>query len=170
MRAPAIFWIAATTTVAGCALMGDVIVPGYLINESSSTLLVSVSVPRGPSGMADGTAARCRLDSTADPIMIANMRAVHERLANEWRPAKLSEYDAEACSAAISLPPDSALLMFLNGSCSDYDKHLSNPQFTPTLKRLSVTGGGHSIELADFETAKAFQASRWRHDCRMVVK
>lgn len=149
--------------------MGDVIVSGYLINASGTTLSVSVSVPRRPNG-TDGNAARCRLDPTADPIMIANVRAVHERLANEWRPVKLSEYDAEACSASISLPPDSALLMFLNGTCSDYGKYVTNPHFTPTLKRLRITGGGRSIELADLDTAKAFKASRWRHDCRLVVK
>jgi hypothetical protein len=169
MRSPGILWTVAATTVAGCAWMGDVIVPGYLINASGTTLSVSVSVPRGPGGI-QGTAARCRLDPTAEPIMTASVRAVYDRLANDWRPAKLSDYDAETCSATISLPPDSALLMFLNGSCSDYRKYLSNPDFTPTLKRLSISGGGRSIELADLDTAKAFHASHWRRDCRLVIK
>ena len=169
MKPAPIICIAAGAALAGCGWMGDVIVPGYLINASGITLSVSVSVPRGPRG-TDLTGARCRLDPTADPIMIASIRAAHEKLANEWRPAKLSNYDAETCSATMSLPPDSALVMFRNGTCSDYHKYLSNPHFTPSLERLHITGGGRSIELADLETAKAFKASRWRHDCQLVVK
>jgi hypothetical protein len=165
----AIICIAVSAALVGCGWMGDVIVPGYLINASGTTLSVSVSVPLGPRG-TDLTGARCRLDPTADPVMIASTRAAHEKLANEWRPAKMSSYDAETCSATMSLPPDSALVMFRNGTCSDYRKYLSNPHFTPSLSRLHITGAERSIELADWDTAKAFKASRWRNDCRLVVK
>jgi hypothetical protein len=165
--APFIF-VFAGASLAGCGWMGDVIVPGYLVNASGTPLSVSVSVPL--SHGANVTGARCRLDPTLEPIMIASIRAVHEKLANEWRPAKLSDYDAETCSASISLPPGSALKMFQNGTCSDYGKYLSNPQLTPSLNRLHITGGGRSIELADWDTAKAFKASRWRNDCQLVIE
>jgi hypothetical protein len=161
--------VAAATGIAGCSWLGDVIEPGYLINESGQELTVSVSMPRQKDG-AGGAAVSCRLDPKADPIKIAHVRAVYEKRANDWRPASLTAYDAETCSATMSLPPDSALLMFWNGSCSDYRKYLPNPNYAPTLQRLTISGGGRSLDLTGYDTSKAFKASSWRRDCRLVIK
>jgi hypothetical protein len=153
--------VAAITSCTGCAWLGDVIEPGYLINESGRTVTVSVSKPRngGVCPLAHG-----------EPIHIAPARAAYEHRSDGWRAAALSAYDADTCAATISLPADSALMMFMNGSCSDDAERLAKSEFAPGLQQLEIAGERISIMLTGAEAARAFHVSRWNHDCRFTIK
>jgi hypothetical protein len=161
--------VASATALAGCGWLGDTIEPAYLINESGKSLTVRVSMAFRKIG-EDQVSTTCRLERNAEPIKIAGARAVYEKNADAWRPVALAAFDPVECVATISLPNDSALLMFWNGTCSDDVKLLSDPRYGPTLKGLDVTADGISLALTGSDTAKAFKASRLRHDCRMTIE
>jgi hypothetical protein len=159
---------ACATALAGCGWIGDTIEPAYLINRSGQSVTVRVSMSFRKVG-EDPVSTTCPLERNSEPLQIASAHAVYEKNADEWQPAPLTAINREECVATILLPNDWALLMFRNGTCSDDVKHLSDPRYVPTVKRLDITADGISVALTGSDTAKAFKASRLRHDCRLTI-
>ncbi len=155
------------TALGGCVELHDQ--PAFLINERATPVSVSFTfLHEGDSSNAG--VSPCALERSLNPILINHARHAYDRQLRGWGAAELIDLDPARCSAATVLPPGEALLLYWNGTCSDYAKTGAQPPAAPTLERLQITGGGPSILLTGFDTAKAFKASSRRKDCRLVIK
>lgn len=162
--------VGAVTAIGACKALGDTSEPAFLVNESAASLTVSVSMTR-PEARDGGERALCRIDPRAAAMKIGSARDAYARhRLGAWPPAELINYDSDRCTATVIVPAGKALLMFVNGTCSDYEKHLPNPGLEPTIARLIITGGRERVELAGFDAAKAFLASPSRHSCFYVLE
>ena len=152
------------------ASLGDTSELAFLINESTQTLTIHVSMGRGEIG-ADGRRPLCRFDPKSAPIRIGSVvDAYARRRTGSWPSVELVDYDSEKCSATVVLPATSALLMFTNGTCSDYGKYAANAGLEPTIERLKITGADRDLSLEGFDVAKAFEPSRSDNTCKLVIR
>ena len=162
--------IGAVMAISACTALGDTSEPAFLVNESNASLTVSVSMPP-PEKREDGERALCRFDPRADAMKIGSVRdAYARRRLGSWPPAELINYDSDRCTTTVIVPAGMALLMFNNGTCSDYEKNLPNPVLKPTIARLIITGGSHRVDLVGFDAAMAFLASPSKHSCLYVLE
>jgi hypothetical protein len=154
--------------LAGCATRTGI--PAYLVNQGDAILNVELVMARTSIPSHTGQQLVCGFDPRHVPIRSGPASEARDAQFRGWPAVELSNYDDEACSAGMELPPGGALLLFWNGTCSDYESNRDVSKDQPTLARLSITGGGRSIQLTGFETARAFKASSRRRDCRLLVK
>lgn len=143
-------------SLAGCARGPG---PGLLINESGTTLTVSVSMPRA--GSPDRL-ANCRLDIGVDPLVTGSVGQAYDEEFRSWVAVILFDYDPDRCEATFAVPPGQAVLMF-----SGNPDNGSDPQL---LGRLDITGEGRSFHLNASEANAAFESSFWHRSRRFVVE
>ena len=143
-------------------------VPAYLVNASLSNLKIAVSMPVRLEPTSD--LSTCQFDPQRQPMTIGDLAQVRQQRVLLWPTVELNDYDSAKCSANILVPPGKAVLMYWDGTCSDYERRSSVPPKAPTLDRLQITGDEQSVVLTGFDTARAFKASAWHRDCRFVIK
>jgi hypothetical protein len=156
----------AVFALAGCTWNNAA--PAYFINASDVSLKVSVSMP-GRLKPA-GSLSTCRLDPQRMPMTIGDVEQVRHERVLLWPPVALANYDPDRCTATIDVPPGKAVLMYWDGSCSDYQERRSISKVAPTIDRLSIAGRDRSILLTGFQTAMAFKSSARHRDCTYEIR
>ncbi|HET9864330.1 MAG TPA: hypothetical protein VFP37_12860 [Steroidobacteraceae bacterium] len=160
-------------SVNGCSAftaLGDTSTPAFLVNESQGSLVVNVAMTHS-NERDDGGRTLCRIDPRLNPMKIGSARDAHtRRRLGSWPSAELLEYDSSQCTATVTVGPGKALLMYVNGTCSDYERALPNPRLKPTVERLSIAGDDRRVVLEGFEVAKVFRASPANQICLYTLK
>ena len=159
---------AVTFALLGCA--ARTAVPAYLINETSDSLSIGLSMTRTTIQTSGGPRSICGFDPDHLPILGGKSEEARDTQFRGWRAVEVENYDSGHCTGNIVLRPNAAALLFWNGSCSDYANDAAGKPVEPALTRLTITGGEQSIRLENHDIARAFKFSRWNRDCKFVIR
>jgi hypothetical protein len=123
-----------------------------LINRSDASLIVRYA--EEPVITIPGAAGVCALAQAPPQIRLASKSGAWP--AREWMPASDYRFDSTNCEIQVILPAGYALLIKLNGWCSDYRRR-RDAGSVPTLRHVVIESRGHTHRWTGWDTATRFE-------------
>lgn len=129
--------------------------PSLLVNLSNSPIVVRYLLTRHE--ISPGQWANCSFDAQR-PRVAPGIATRNQWRDLPWRDVDTSAFDRKNCGGSIEIPPRSTAWIESFGACDDYEEGLaSNPTARPTIRQLAIVSDNRTIQIEDWEVARAFK-------------
>jgi hypothetical protein len=140
--------------------------PSVIVNETDAPVQVRYALPFLRVDI--GTTPICALLGEPPKVKASGGDL---RLPDGWMPAPGLEVDTEKCEASYVLEPGSAIMLYRNGYCDDYEEHVDQgAAFRPSLEYLIIESREGAREWHQWDAIAQFKRAWWSDWCFLHIR